>query len=75
MDGIGNGTQLDWFEFEASKNEAISFEVIANRLGSNFDPAVRVYEASGRLASFGTLPVSHRICSFGIGSTKPDATF
>ena len=35
VDGIGNGTQLDWFEFEASKNEAIRFEVIANRLGSN----------------------------------------
>ena len=57
VDGIGNGTQLDWFEFEAFKNEAISFEVIANRLGSNFDPAVRVYEASGRLlASFGDSP-------------------
>ncbi|HCV99689.1 MAG TPA: hypothetical protein DGJ56_10390, partial [Verrucomicrobiales bacterium] len=40
VDVIGNGIQLDWFEFDASKNEAISFEVIANRLGSNFDPAV-----------------------------------
>ena len=57
VDGIGNGTQLDWFEFEASKNEAISFEVIANRLGSNFDPAVRLYDASSRLlASFGDSP-------------------
>ena len=57
VDGTGNGTQLDWFEFEATKNEAISFEVIASRLGSNFDPAVRVYEASGRLlASFGDSP-------------------
>ena len=57
VDGTGNGTQLDWFEFEASKNESISFEVIANRLGSNFDPAGRLYEASGRLlASFGDSP-------------------
>ena len=57
VDGTGNGTQLDWFEFEASKNEAISFEVIANRLGSNFDPAVRLYDASSRLfASFGDSP-------------------
>ncbi|MED6326390.1 MAG: hypothetical protein VYE14_03430, partial [Verrucomicrobiota bacterium] len=57
VDGNGNGTQLDWFEFEASKNEAISFEVIANRLGSNFDPAVRLYDASSRLlASFGDSP-------------------
>ena len=48
VDGTGNGTQLDWFEFEATKNEAISFEVIASRLGSKFDPAwPRVRELSG----------------------------
>ena len=57
VDGTGNGTQLDWFEFEANKNESISFEVIANRLGSNFDPAAKLYDESGRLlASFGDSP-------------------
>ena len=57
VDGTGNGTQLDWFEFEAAKNETISFEVIANRLGSNFDPAAKVFNTTGRLlAAFGDSP-------------------
>ena len=57
VDGIGNGTQLDWFEFEATKNKSISFEVIANRLGSNFDPAAKMYDTTGRLlAAFGDSP-------------------
>jgi hypothetical protein len=57
VDGTGNGTQLDWFEFEAAKNETISFEVIANRLGSNFDPAAKLFDTAGRLlAAFGDSP-------------------
>ncbi len=57
LDGTGNGTQLDWFEFEAVKNETISFEVIANRLGSNFDPAAKLFDSTGRLlGTFGDSP-------------------
>ena len=54
IDGIGNGVQFDWFEFQVSKYESISFEVVANRLGSNFDPEVKLFDATGQvLAKFG----------------------
>jgi Bacterial pre-peptidase C-terminal domain len=46
IDGLCDGTQYDYFRFAAKKGERISCEVVATRLGSDFDPLVRILDAS-----------------------------
>ena len=44
-------------DVDADGDETISFEGIANRLGSNFDPAAKLFDSTGRLlGTFGDSP-------------------
>jgi pre-peptidase len=47
IDGQSDGTLADYYRFMAKSGERISCEVVAVRLGSDFDALVRVLDASG----------------------------
>jgi hypothetical protein len=47
VDGQCDGTLPDYFRFAAQAGQRISCEVVAARLGWDFDPLVRVLDASG----------------------------
>jgi hypothetical protein len=47
IDGQADGTLADYFRFPAKAGERISVEVVATRLGWDFDSLVRVLDASG----------------------------
>lgn len=48
VDGASSGTAADYFRFKAAAGERLSCEVVANRLGWDFDPVVRVLDAEGK---------------------------
>jgi hypothetical protein len=47
VDGASGGTLADYFRFSAKAGARVSCEVVANRLGWDFDPLVRVLDAAG----------------------------
>jgi hypothetical protein len=47
IDGQCDGTLADYYRFAAKAGERISGEVVATRLGWDFDPLVRVIDAAG----------------------------
>ena len=47
IDGHCDGTALDYYRFAAQAGQRISCEVVATRLGWDFDPVVRVLNAGG----------------------------
>jgi len=47
IDGLCDGTLADHFRFLAKRDEPISCEVVATRLGWDFDPLVRVLDSRG----------------------------
>ena len=47
IDGLCDGTQADYYRFTAKEGQRISGEVVATRLGWDFDPLVRVLDSSG----------------------------
>ncbi|HMC11619.1 MAG TPA: pre-peptidase C-terminal domain-containing protein, partial [Pirellulaceae bacterium] len=47
IDGQCDGTLADYYRFAAKAGERISCEVVATRLGWDFDPLVRLLDASG----------------------------
>ncbi len=47
VDGQGDGTLADYFRFSAKAGERISVEVVATRLGWDFDSLLRVLDAAG----------------------------
>jgi len=48
VDGACDEKAADFFKFPARKGERLSFEVVAQRLGSSLDPLVRLLDATGR---------------------------
>lgn len=48
VDGSGNGTESDFFSFEAMEGQWLSLEIVSSRLGYAFDALVRVLDADGR---------------------------
>ena len=47
IDGQSSGTVFDYFRFTAKAGQRLSLEVVASRLGSNFDPVLRLLDAAG----------------------------
>ncbi len=47
IDGLCDGTIFDYYRFSAKAGQRISCEVLATRLGWDFDPVVRVLDAAG----------------------------
>jgi Bacterial pre-peptidase C-terminal domain len=48
IDGVCDGTLFDYYRFAAKAGQRISCEVVAARLGWDFDPLVRVLDSAGR---------------------------
>ena len=48
VDGVGDGTVFDYYKFQAKASQRLSIEVVAHRLGSNFDPVLRLLDSAGR---------------------------
>jgi hypothetical protein len=48
IDGACDGTLADYFRFTAKAGQRVSCEVVATRLGWDFDPVVRLLDAAGR---------------------------
>lgn len=47
IDGLSDGTVFDYYRFAAKVGERVSCEVVATRLGWDFDAVVRVLDAAG----------------------------
>lgn len=47
IDGAGDGTLADYYRFTAKAGQRVSCEIVASRLGWDFDPLVRVLDAAG----------------------------
>ena len=47
IDGACDGTLADYFRFTAKAGQRVSCEVVATRLGHDFDPVVRMLDAAG----------------------------
>jgi hypothetical protein len=47
VDGASSGTLADYFRFTATAGQRLSMEVVAARLGSNFDPVLRLLDSAG----------------------------
>ncbi|MCA9077297.1 MAG: PPC domain-containing protein [Planctomycetaceae bacterium] len=47
VDGNVDNLSRDFFQFEASANQRLSFELLARRLGSPLDPSLILYDAKG----------------------------
>ena len=58
IDGLCDGTMFDYYRFTAKAGQRISCEVVATRLGWDFDPVVRVLDAAGNRSARGptTIP-------------------
>jgi len=48
VDGENDGTSFDYYKFNGKGGQAISIEVLGARLGSDFDPVLRLLDAGGR---------------------------
>lgn len=48
IDGFGTPRAFDYFKLNAAKGARLSVEILANRLGSPFDPVLRLLDESGR---------------------------
>ncbi len=47
VDGASDGTVSDFYKFAAKASQRLSIEVVGTRLGSNFDPVLRLRDPSG----------------------------
>jgi hypothetical protein len=47
VDGVSSGTESDYFRFDAQEGDIVSFDVHAARLGSSYDPLLRVLDSEG----------------------------
>lgn len=47
VDAAGDGKQFDYFRFHADAGQEITFEVLAQHIGSTLDPVVRVLSEAG----------------------------
>lgn len=48
IDGAASGQQSDYYRVTLAQGQRIAIEVVASRLGSDFDPVLRVLDANGR---------------------------
>src|SRR5262249_1150531 len=48
VDGMCDELSFDFYRFTANKGQQISFEVVAQRLGSRLDPVMRLLDGKGR---------------------------
>ena len=48
VDGSSSGKAFDYFRFPAKAGQRLSFEVVASRTGSAFDPVIRLLTADGK---------------------------
>lgn len=48
VDGTCDGTTFDYYKFTAKGGQRLSVEVVSTRLGSDFDPVLRLLDAAGR---------------------------
>lgn len=48
VDGASNGQQSDFYRLTLAQNQKVSIEVVATRLGFDFDSVLRVLDATGR---------------------------
>lgn len=48
VDAAGDGKQFDYFRFHADADQELTFEVLAQHIGSTFDPVVRVLSEDGQ---------------------------
>lgn len=48
IDGAASGPQSDYYRVTLAQNQRIAIEVVGSRLGSDFDPVIRVLDANGR---------------------------
>lgn len=48
VDGAASGQQSDYYRLTLAQNQRIAIEVVGARLGSDFDPVIRVLDANGR---------------------------
>src|SRR5207249_172983 len=48
VDGASDELSFDYYKFTAKKGQRISFEIVAQRLGSRLDPVLRLLDAKGR---------------------------
>jgi hypothetical protein len=47
VDGLCDGTVFDYYRFSAKAGQRVSCDVVATRLGWDFDPVVRILDAAG----------------------------
>jgi hypothetical protein len=52
VDGACEGLASDYYAFDAKAGERITFDVVAQRLGSKLDPMLRVLDAGGREVAY-----------------------
>lgn len=52
VDGASDGVAFDYFAFQGQAGQAVSIEAVAWRLGSAFDPVVRLYDPAGKMVAF-----------------------
>lgn len=52
VDGVSSGAQFDHYKFAAKKGQRIAAEVVAARIGSAFDPVLRLLDANGKEIEF-----------------------
>ncbi len=48
IEGVGDGPVADFYSFNAKANEKVSIEIIAARLGGDFDGVLRISDATGK---------------------------
>src|SRR6185295_2881902 len=48
VDGTSEGPVFDFYKFTAKAGQRISIEVVATRLGSDFDPVLRLLTVAGQ---------------------------
>ena len=52
VDSCTGELKFDYYRFAARKDETVSIEVVASRIGSKLDPVLRILDASGREVGF-----------------------
>lgn len=48
VDGVSDGSRFDYYKFAGQAGQRVAVEVFAARLGQDFDPVIRLLDASGK---------------------------
>jgi hypothetical protein len=71
VDGSGNGTESDFYCFEASEGQRLTLEIVSSRLGYSFDAILRVLDERGReVTAVDDTPGLHGDCRLCFQSTE-----